>query len=384
MKLVPVLFLGLLLATLCPAQKRINLVPNPSFEDLFNLPVRPNPRNSFEFEPKSGYKPFQKNTKFWFAGSKTTPDLRITTDDNYSECRRRYPICDKARTGDMMVGIITYLRNSYTDSYREYVQTKLGKALRPGVKTYVELWIVKERQAKLVSNNIGIYFSDKKVEEDTEVVVKRTPQINIDSVINLDSYGWVRIVDSFIPDKPLRFMTIGNFYDNQKTELYVSEHFHGSPYTPPYAYYLLDDLRVWQKEEEEEPQERPSSPLVYDTSTIQINEAVRLDDIHFRLDRSELEPASLTELEKLHQLLQDYPSIKIDIHGHTDNQANDSYNMQLSTARARAVYHYLLDKGIPGERMSYKGFGERQPIDTNDTELGKANNRRVEFIVLPK
>ncbi len=382
MKLNFLLFLFFLVPLLSSAQ-HMNLVPNHSFEGLFNLPVRPNPKNSFEFEPTSGYKPFQKNTKYWFAGSKTTPDLRITHNENYSECRRRYPICDKARTGTMMVGIITHLKNTNTDSYREYVQIKLGKILHPGKMAYVEFWAVKERQARLVSNNLGVYFSLKKVEEDTEEVINKVPQINSDSIINKDSYGWVKIVDSFIPDKPYRFMTIGNFFDNEHTSIATSEDFYGSPYTPPYAYYLIDDIRVWQKGRVEE-NKPPKPQLVFDTNTITSNQAVRLQNIHFQLDRATLEPSSYTELNKLYQFLQEHPKVKIAIHGHTDNQANDAYNLKLSMARANAVFNFLKAKGIVEERMGFKGFGEQRPIDTNDTLDGRANNRRVEFIVVPE
>ena len=351
-----------------------NLVPNYSFEVLENLPVKENPKNTFQYEPTSGFKPFQINLKSWFAGSKTTPDLRITNEKLLAVCRRRHTECDEPRTGDIMVGLITSMQNTYTDSYREYIQVKLAKTLHPGVKTYVEMWVIKERQAKLVSNNIGIHFSQKKIFEETEEVVNRVPQFNHEEMINKDGAQWVKIGGSFVPEIPLIYMTIGNFFDNDHTQVEKYEHYAASPYTPPYAYYLIDDIRVWQEGQEPEP--------VFDTINIKVDEAIILENIVFKFDRAELEASSKEELEKLYSFLQDNPVINIAIHGHTDNKGNEEYNLKLSEARSQAVVNYLIDRGISSDRMTYQGFGEQKPVVSNETEEGRAQNRRVEFMVI--
>ena len=72
-------------------------------------------------------------------------------------------------------------------------------------------------------------------------------------------------------------------------------------------------------------------------------------------------------------------SVAIEISGHTDNVGNDADNLTLSENRAKAIYNFLIDQGIEANRLSFKGYGEQQPIDTNDTEEGRANNRRSEF-----
>ena len=74
--------------------------------------------------------------------------------------------------------------------------------------------------------------------------------------------------------------------------------------------------------------------------------------------------------------------MRIEIGGHTDSKGSDSYNLRLSENRAKAVYDYLILKGISEKRLQYKGYGKNKPIDTNDTEEGRANNRRVEFQIL--
>jgi len=93
-------------------------------------------------------------------------------------------------------------------------------------------------------------------------------------------------------------------------------------------------------------------------------------------------PSSDPELKILYRTLVDHPDMKIEIRGHTDNVGDDAYNQQLSEARAKSVFQYLVDRGIDTGRLSYKGFGETQPIASNDTEQGRKQNRRTEFLVV--
>jgi outer membrane protein OmpA-like peptidoglycan-associated protein len=73
--------------------------------------------------------------------------------------------------------------------------------------------------------------------------------------------------------------------------------------------------------------------------------------------------------------------MKIEIRGHTDNVGNDDANLSLSENRAKSVVNYLIENGITGDRLTSKGFGESQPVTTNETAEGKQQNRRVEFII---
>jgi len=92
-------------------------------------------------------------------------------------------------------------------------------------------------------------------------------------------------------------------------------------------------------------------------------------------------PASLPELNKLVQILEENPSMYIQISGYTDNIGKASDNLILSTNRAKAIVNYLSGKGIATERLSYKGFGSDNPIATNDTPEGRALNRRTSFTI---
>lgn len=115
---------------------------------------------------------------------------------------------------------------------------------------------------------------------------------------------------------------------------------------------------------------------------IREGESIVLRNIFFETDSSRLLPESETELANLLSLLNRNASLKIEISGHTDNSGSESYNQLLSGKRARAVYDYLIEKGIAKQRLSYKGFGADKPVADNSTTEGKALNRRTEFKVM--
>lgn len=109
-----------------------------------------------------------------------------------------------------------------------------------------------------------------------------------------------------------------------------------------------------------------------------------LKNIFFETGKHDLKIESEAELDILLALLQENPSMAIRIKGHTDAIGADADNLQLSERRARAVMEYLISKGIDAGRLSAKGFGETQPVADNNTEEGRAKNRRTEVEVTRK
>lgn len=113
----------------------------------------------------------------------------------------------------------------------------------------------------------------------------------------------------------------------------------------------------------------------------EVGTVVVMKNIFFDFDKSVLKPESYVELDKLVDYLS-HNAVKIEIGGHTDGLGEAEYNERLSENRAFAVYSYLLSKGIESERLSYKGYGSRKPIADNNTEEGRAANRRTEFMII--
>lgn len=117
---------------------------------------------------------------------------------------------------------------------------------------------------------------------------------------------------------------------------------------------------------------------------IEANASVVLKNVFFDVNKFELKPSSLGELDMLIQLLNDNPTLKIEISGHTDNAGKPSDNLVLSNNRAKAVVNYLVSKNIAATRLIAKGYGETKPVADNKTEEGKALNRRTEMKVLSR
>jgi outer membrane protein OmpA-like peptidoglycan-associated protein len=105
------------------------------------------------------------------------------------------------------------------------------------------------------------------------------------------------------------------------------------------------------------------------------------DKILFAYDRADLSNAAENNLNKLADVLKKYPDTNIEIQGHTDNKGSDDYNLRLSERRANSVATYLRAKGIGTSRVTTKGYGESAPKNANDTEAGRAENRRVDFLI---
>lgn len=117
---------------------------------------------------------------------------------------------------------------------------------------------------------------------------------------------------------------------------------------------------------------------------IEVGVTVRLKNIYFAFDKTELKKESFAELNKVVDFLKQNPSVEIEIAGHTDSKGSDEYNLNLSQGRSQSVVNYLIGQGIDPGRLAAHGYGESTPIDTNDTDEGQANNRRVEFTVVKK
>ncbi|MBB4152589.1 outer membrane protein OmpA-like peptidoglycan-associated protein [Sphingomonas jinjuensis] len=105
--------------------------------------------------------------------------------------------------------------------------------------------------------------------------------------------------------------------------------------------------------------------------------------ITFAYDSADVQPQFRRTLDQVADTLASYNQTYVDIYGHTDSTGSDAYNQQLSLRRADAVARYLEGRGVVAPRIGTRGFGETQPIAPNDTDAGRAANRRVEIKIVP-
>jgi len=124
-------------------------------------------------------------------------------------------------------------------------------------------------------------------------------------------------------------------------------------------------------------------PTVRNFELVKEGMAITLKGVYFDFNKATIKPESRPALEDASKILKDNPTIRVEIQGHTDSKGSDEYNLTLSDKRAWAVVNYLVQNfGIAMNRLTAKGYGEARPIATNDTDSGRALNRRVEFVIL--
>ncbi|MCG2611212.1 OmpA family protein [Flavobacterium sp. SM15] len=116
-----------------------------------------------------------------------------------------------------------------------------------------------------------------------------------------------------------------------------------------------------------------------------VGEGIKLvlgeNSVNFDFNKSTLTPTAKQNLDKLVPVFKQYPDTDIQIYGYTDSKGSDEYNLNLSTQRSASVRNYLDSKGLAGSRFKTTGLGEADPIASNDTDAGRAKNRRVEFAI---
>ncbi len=118
----------------------------------------------------------------------------------------------------------------------------------------------------------------------------------------------------------------------------------------------------------------------------QQNEILKLtmsSEVSFDFNAATIKPTFHTPLNKIADIMSRYPQTQIVVVGHTDSVGSEQYNLELSLRRANAVADYLIMRGVATERMGTEGRGETEPIASNDTVTGRAQNRRVEIFVVP-
>ncbi len=147
------------------------------------------------------------------------------------------------------------------------------------------------------------------------------------------------------------------------------------------GYLLHSQSEVWERKDDGYDTWKP---MVVDIALhpIESGERIALRNVFFETGRWEILEGSEYELNKVAELLNKNPKLRIELGGHTDNVGRPEANQKLSEQRAKAVFDYLVGKGIAADRLSYKGYGETQPVATNETEEGRRENRRTEIKVM--
>jgi OmpA-OmpF porin, OOP family len=360
------LFFFLLIETIAAqtaADSAPNIVPNPGFEQFIGQPVG--------WYYKGAH--FGQVVKYWQSATTASPDAyspKVRVPDTWAE--KGFGKF-KPHSGKNNVGITVYGCTNGKPHCREYIEILLAEPLVIGQSYLTEFWVASLPKS-LQINQLGAIFTLEKIDKKTDEQLLLTPQIRAENIVSAAA-NWTKITGKFVATEESNWLTIGNFSsdENTKTENIAGE------MSLNFAYYYLDDVLVKKVP--------PFKPLLVRPDdltklTLKIGDTIRLRDIYFEFDQSELLPRSFVELNKLAKILKENPRMNIQILGHTDSDGDEKYNRKLSENRAKTVENWLKKQGIKENRLQNKGFGETKPIATNDTDIGKQANRRVEFVVL--
>jgi outer membrane protein OmpA-like peptidoglycan-associated protein len=213
-------------------------------------------------------------------------------------------------------------------------------------------------------------FVQNQILDSTDSLLHQTTDIDAIKIFNGNN-AWKKFQTEWTSDFEAQYLVLGNFKSDNETDTYL----------PPkqslgFGYYYIDDVVIHKLPPIIE------VPIADDDLSrikVEVGKTITLKNIYFDFDRTELLPLSFIELNKLIELMLKHPQMEIEIRGHTDNSGTDTYNLDLSFSRAKAVTNYLIKNGIQSERISKRGFGDRVPIASNKTAEGRQQNRRVEF-----
>jgi outer membrane protein OmpA-like peptidoglycan-associated protein len=140
------------------------------------------------------------------------------------------------------------------------------------------------------------------------------------------------------------------------------------------------DLRDFKKDGVVTNKDITLAPI--EVAQIEPNATITLNNIFFDFAKAVLKPESFPELNRIVDLMNQRPTLQVEIAGHADAMGPEDYNQLLSRFRADKVASYLIEKGIAKDRVTITFYGESKPVATNDTKEGRSKNRRVEFIIL--
>ncbi len=341
-----------------------NIVPNPSFEEYSNYPL------GWFYKGSD----FSRVIKYWSSPTAASPDVfgpkvripRQWAEKGFGET--------KPYDGESMIGVTTYGCEGGKPHCREYAQIQLTEPLVIGQRYKVSFWVAPIHRS-LRCDKLGVYFSEEEIREPTDDPLFFNPHVKADQLLAVGTNGWQEVSGEFQADKTENYILIGNFYPDEMVKTRdVVNHLN-------FGYYYIDKIEV-KKMEPIIDVPLPSNE--WSQIKMEPGKVVRLKNIFFDHDKAELLPRSFFELDKLYDLLKQNPTMQIEVRGHTDAVGEQSYNLPLSEKRAKAVVDYLLNSGISTNRLHHQGYGASMPIAENDTEIGRQENRRVEFLILSK
>lgn len=394
-----------------------NYIPNPGFEEFI----------SHKFDGKNGK---------WEKCSKSdSPDY--FTDSICSVLFSKYIGDARPHTGKAFVGLFVYRKKNKKNEIREFIRVPLTQQLKKDTIYYAEAFVYPDPESNVICDGFGLVLCDTIIKNiGTDQLIKMKPQVsNKPGHLLEKGKEWIKISCIFKATGKEKYAILGNFKPDSETQIQDSDEPLGSEKNKKWylktgekvAYLYIDDITIcpdlqihkyplllmkiipcrplplvnlpspamvkrinnktdsltkinYAKSEINSPKSIDS----IDIYTLNPGQSFVLKNILFDFDESDFKEESIFDLNELLRLLRKIPSMNIEIRGYTDNIGTTQHNIDLSIARANSVKIFLIKNGIEKNRIECYGYGSSNPIDDNNDEEGRANNRRIEIFITNK
>lgn len=316
---------------------------------------------------------------------------------------REFPLGDEEGN---YAGIVAYSYNNKEP--RTYLQTELIGPLKKDVEYCVKYHVSLSDLSKYGVNNLGMYISKDPIEIETkeDIIFQKEKElakvvIPSNNEVKIARYGFEPICGVFKASGKERFIIIGNFKNNKDTKyekLKKKADIKGTQF--PKAYYYVDQVEVFVLENPEDcdcnkaQQSKNGESVIYhkqftSEDAFTMEQQIKFSTIYFDNLKSEIDPIMITDLDNLVKIMKENADIKLEINAHSDkaevvasSKEPDNVNWQkLDEKRADIVKSYLVEKGIDEARLEAQSHGALRAVSDDTSELAKAKNRRVEFVL---
>ncbi|MFQ5446663.1 MAG: OmpA family protein [Saprospiraceae bacterium] len=320
---------------------------------------------SFESNPAQGGNDGRFNLPGWTncgAPSETPPDVHPVAGGSFQ-------VVQPPRDGNTYLGMV--VRDNHT---WESVSQRLESPIEAG-KCY-DFSIDISRSEKYLSPSIA----------DSSVIVHYAVPARLRIWGGNGLCGKVELLAETSVIHHTRWLTYPFKFKPEKTHNYILfEAYYNTPNSN--GNILLDNASpifpvTCEVERPKAPEKKEKILARLDRQKLKKGQTIRIDQLYFKADSASITEESYPVLEEIYDFLASNPDVVVEIGGHTNSIPSHEYCDRLSTARAKAVSDYLIQKGIPKERLQYKGYGKRQPVETNKTAYGRKRNQRVEIKIL--